>query len=291
MQHLHERMRLQMEKFRLGAKYLDEHAQQLQEATNRHLYDLYTELIQPLADCLNAKHLIIVPHGVLHYLPFHAFFDGNQYLIDRYTVSYVPSASVLRYCVERQPVRDARPLIVGVADERAPLIETEVSHLRKIVPEARIYSGKRATRRMIRREAVEADFLHIATHVVFRTDNPMFSSFKLSDGSLTALDLYSMKCRTNLVTMSGCKSGIGALPDADELLGLTRGFLYAGARSLLLSLWDVNDQATCTFMATFYERWLSGASKAEAVRAAIQVVRHTQAHPYFWAAFVLVGNP
>jgi CHAT domain-containing protein len=100
-----------------------------------------------------------------------------------------------------------------------------------------------------------------------------------------------MKCRTNLLTLSGCKSGMGALPDADELLGLMRGFLYAGARSLLLSLWDVNDQATCTYMAAFYEQWRSGATKAEAVRAAAQCVRASDPHPYHWAAFSLIGNP
>src|SRR5262245_53699090 len=193
--------------------------------------------------------------------------------------------------MERQPVQNVRPLIVGVADERAPLISAEIAHLRRIIPGARTCFGKRATKKVIRREGRESDFLHIATHVVFRNDNPMFSSFKLSDGSLTALDLYSMECRTNLVTLSGCKSGMGALPDADELLGLTRGFLYAGARSLLLSLWDVSDQSTCALMAAFYEKWLGGASKAEALRAAMQSVRVAQAHPYFWAAFVLVGNP
>jgi CHAT domain-containing protein len=290
-QHLHERIRLQIEKFRLGSKYIEEHGLQLQQAMNQHLRDLYSELIQPLVGSLRAKHLIIVPHGILHYLPFHAFSDGERYLIDSYTVSYAPSASVLQYCIEREPVQDASPLIVGIADDKAPLIRDEVSRLRKIIPGARTYFGKRATTEVVRQAAVESDFLHIATHAVFRTDNPMFSSFKLADGSLTALDLYSMKCRTNLVTLSGCKSGVGAIQDADELLGLMRGFLYAGARSLLLSLWDVNDQSTCAFMSTFYEKWLGGVSKAEAMRAAVQAVRGTQAHPYFWAPFTLVGNP
>src|SRR5262249_40726866 len=150
-----------------------------------------------LAPHLNTQHLIIVPHGVLHYLPFHAFWDGTSYLIDRYTVSYAPSATVLRYCAERKPVENARPLIVGVADARAPQISKEVAHLRKLFPQARTYSGRRATRKVVRREAVQSDFLHIATHAVFRTDSPMFSSLKLADGSLAAIDLYSMTCQTN----------------------------------------------------------------------------------------------
>jgi CHAT domain-containing protein len=78
---------------------------------------------------------------------------------------------------------------------------------------------------------------------------------------------------------------------ADELLGLMRGFLYAGARSLLLSLWDVNDQSTSTFMGAFYQAWLGGMTKSEALRAAIQHVRKQDPHPYYWAPFVLIGNP
>jgi len=290
-QHLQERLRLQLDKFLIGSRYIKQHADQLQEATSRHLAHLYTELVAPLVPHLNAKHLIIVPHGVLHYLPFHAFFDGTNYLIDRYTVSYAPSATVLRFCMERKPVENAQPLIIGVADERAPQISKEVAHLKKIFPNARAYSGRRATRKVLRREAASSDFLHIATHAVFRTDSPMFSSLKLGDGSLAAIDLYSMTCHTNLVTLSGCRSGATEVAGADELLGLMRGFLYAGARSLLLSLWDVNDRSTSTFMGAFYQAWLGGMTKSEALRAAIQHVRKEEPHPYYWAPFVLIGNP
>jgi CHAT domain-containing protein len=289
--HLHERLRLQMDKFLLGSTYVKDYAIQLREATDRRLQELYVELVRPLAGVLDSKHLIIVPHDVLHYLPFHSFLDGKEYLIDRHTVSYAPSASVLRYCMERSPVHGAKPLIVGLADEQAPQITHEIAALKKLVPEARTYFGRRATRRTLRREAVQSDFLHVATHAVFRTDNPMFSSLRLSDGSLTALDLYSMTCQTNLVTLSGCKSGVSDIAGADELLGLMRGFLFAGARSLLLSLWDVNDSSTSTFMRIFYESWLGGRSKAEAVREATRQVREKEPHPYFWAPFYLVGNP
>jgi CHAT domain-containing protein len=258
---------------------------------DRHLQELYTELVLPLEEDLRSPHLIIVPHGILHYLPFHAFFDGDQYLIDRHTISYAPSASVLKFCMSREPVESCRPVIAGVADDRAPLIADEIASLKRIAPDAYTYFGDDATISAIRNAVAQADFVHLATHASFRSDNPMLSAFRLSDGWMTALDLYSIKCRTNLVTLSGCKSGVGALPDADELLGLMRGFLYAGAHSLQLSLWDVNDQATCTYMAAFYEQWRSGLTKAEAVRAAAQSVRASHPHPYYWAAFSLIGNP
>src|SRR4029077_17001028 len=95
---------------------------------------------------------------------------------------------------------------------------------------------KAATREAFMEKAGTSSFLHIATHAIFREDNPMFSSFKLADGWCTAFDLFSMSCQTNLVTLSGCQSGITKISGADDLLGLMRGFLYAGARSLLLSL-------------------------------------------------------
>ena len=264
----------------------------LQENSLGLLQRLYDLLLKPISSALEScEHLTIVPYGMLHYLPFHAFFDGTDYLIDRYTISYAPSASVLRYCMERKPVENARPLIIGVADERAPQIAHEVAHLKKLFPQSRTYFGDRATRKVVVRQAAQADFLHIATHAVFRTDSPMFSALKLADGWLTALDLYSMTCNTNLVALSGCRSGASELTGADELLGLMRGFLYAGARSLLLSLWDVNDRSTAKFMGAFYQAWLSGLSKSASLRAAIQHVRAEEPHPYFWAPFVLIGNP
>jgi CHAT domain-containing protein len=290
-QHLQERLRLQMDKFLIGGDYVQEYATPLLKAANQHLQELYTELIMPFASGIKGSHLIIVPHGPLHYIPFHALYDGTRYLVDRFTISYAPSASVLRYCIDRETVTNATPLIVGVPDENAPLIEYEVQSLRKLLSDCRTLSGKRATRRVFQREAVEADFIHVATHAVFRSDNPMFSSFKMADGWITALDLYSMKCNANLIVLSGCKSGMNQLMGADELLGLTRGFLYAGARSLLLSLWDVNDKSTSRFMAEFYQSWLGGQTKSVALRLAIQKVRAEEPHPYFWAPFLLVGAP
>jgi CHAT domain-containing protein/tetratricopeptide (TPR) repeat protein len=289
-QHLHERLRLQTESFMLGDTYVNDHRATLLQGTNRHLQNLHGELIRPLANALNVRHLIIVPHSTLHYLPFHAFYDGAEYLIDRYTISYAPSASVLRYCIERKPVEQAKPLIMGVADDHAPQIAEEIAALRRMVPHANTYFGEAATREVLGAFGGQSDFLHIATHATFRSDNPMFSSLKLADGSLTALDLYSMTCQTNLVTLSGCKSGVTELSGGDELLGLMRGFLYAGARSLLLSLWEVNDRSTASFMTEFYRCWLGGSSKAQSLRQAALLVRQNDPHPYYWAPFYLVGS-
>ena len=119
----------------------------------------------------------------------------------------------------------------------------------------------------------------------------MFSSFKLADGWFTAFDLFSMTCQANLVTMSGCQSGMSEVAGADDLLGLMRGFLYAGARSLLLSLWNVNDESTAALMTDFYRKWKEGTSKSAALRSAMLTVREQFPNPFYWAPFFLVGNP
>jgi CHAT domain-containing protein len=266
------------------------HSDRILEGTKHHLSTLYAALIEPLAAELRTPQLTIVPHGMLHFLPFHAFFDGEQYLIDRFEIAYAPSASVLRYCAENQDVDGASPLIVGVADELAPMVDEEVRMLSTLFPGGRTISGADATRAAFSDAARTASFIHIATHANFRQDNPMFSSFKLADGYVTALDLFSMSCRTNMVALSGCQSGLAEVSGSDDLLGLVRGFLYAGARSLLLSLWSVNDESTALLMGEFYKAWQGGENKAKALQTAIRNVRRTHPHPFHWAPFIMVGK-
>jgi CHAT domain-containing protein/tetratricopeptide (TPR) repeat protein len=286
-----ERLGFQLEKFMLGTDYVESHSKQILDATNRHLHELYKHLIAPLIKDVKTPHLAIVPHGSLHFLPFHAFFDGQRYLIDEFEVSYAPSASVFKYCLEKQVVQNASPLLVGVADESVPLVKEELSRLKLLFPGARLLQDESATREAFVENSQVSEFLHIATHAVFRQDNPMFSSFKLADGWFTAFDLFSMACQTNLVTLSGCQSGMSEVTGADDLLGLMRGFLYAGARSLLLSLWNVNDESTAELMARFYQEWQQGVAKSAAFRSAMLVTRERYPNPFYWAPFLLVGNP
>jgi hypothetical protein len=287
---LHERLAFQLEKFFIGKDYVGEHSERILQGTQRHLNALYAALMEPFVGEIKTQHITIVPHGMLHFLPFHAFFDGQQYLTDRFEISYAPSASVLRYCVENAEIVGASPLIVGVADELAPMVDEEVKTLGNMFPDSRVISGEAATRAAFSTAAETASFIHVATHANFRQDNPMFSSFKLADGYVTALDLFSMNCRTNLVALSGCQSGLAEVSGSDDLLGLIRGFLYAGARSLLLSLWSVNDQSTTLLMAEFYKEWRQGANKAKALQSAMRTVRKTFPHPFYWGPFILAGK-
>ena len=290
-QQLQEQLQFQLERMLLDPGHVREHGAVLMASTKKHLTELHALLVAPIRKMIKTKRLVIVPHGMLHYLPFHAFYDGTQYLMDACEVSYAPSASVFRYCVHKPDVVDSSPLIIGVPDPHAPQIRDETAALSRLLPQARILEGRQATRNAFKGEADRADFVHIATHAVFREDNPMFSAFKLAGGWITALDLYGLRCEANLVTLSGCSSGMQAIAGADDLLGLVRGFLYAGARSLLLTLWPVSDESTSQLMKAFYKCWIGGMAKTAAIQRACQEVRSDFPHPFFWAPFVLIGKP
>jgi CHAT domain-containing protein len=138
--------------------------------------------------------------------------------------------------------------------------------------------------------APEKRLIHIATHGNFRPDNPMFSGIRLSDGYLYLYELYHMQLSAELVTFSGCATGLNVVAAGDELLGLIRGALYAGARSLMLSLWDVNDRSTAEFMTLFYRRLGQSKNNAATLGEAAKELRERYPHPYYWAPFVLVGK-
>jgi tetratricopeptide (TPR) repeat protein len=286
-----EQLGFQVERLLIGGDFVRPHAEQILESIRWCLQELYVHLIAPFIDEIRTPHLAIVPHSALHFLPFHAFFDGEQYLIDRFEISYAPSASVLKYCLEKPEVSHNSPLLVGIPDEKAPLVDEELEKISRLFPAARVLRGKDATRAAFVEQSRASSFIHIATHVIFRQDNPMFSSFKLADGYFTAVDLFSLRCQTNLVTLSGCQSGISEVTGNDDLLGLMRGFLYAGAPSLLVSLWNVNDASTAALMVNFYREWRKGTVKSTAFRNAMLSVRQEHANPFYWAPFVLVGSP
>ncbi len=147
-----------------------------------------------------------------------------------------------------------------------------------------------ATLAALREHAPAADVLHLACHGQFRPDNPLFSSLRLGDGWLTARDAYTLDTRASLVALSACETGVSAVAPGDELLGLVRGFFYAGAPSLLLSLWTVDDEATAELMKDFYTSLRGGLRPAAALRAAQLRQMRERPHPFFWSPFVLTGR-
>jgi CHAT domain-containing protein len=262
----------------------------LLKATRTHLQELYQELLHPIRHQLKRLHLVIVPHESLHCVPFHALFDGVGYLVDAFTISYAPSASIYVQCCQKPVKQEGGSLILGVPDLRAPAIRGEIQSVARTLPEPEVLLGRRASAKNLQEKGPRSRLIHIATHGFFRQDNPIFSGIRLGDTFLTLYDLYRLRLPVDQITLSGCSTGASVIGAGDEIIGLMRGLLSAGARSLLLTLWDVNDKSTAAFMKTFYERLFHGSNRASALRKAMQSVREQHPHPYYWAPFVLVGN-
>ncbi len=286
-------LRFQLEKFSLGQRYAETHRGALRRCVDDYLEALHGDLIAPLAGALEGRRLIFVPHGSLHYVPMHALKgpDG-RYLIEHHEVSYCPSATVFQLCSRRsEPASTATDVLaVGLSDDRTPHIVEELATIGRLFEGAEVLRDERADKAAFLSRAPSSRYLHLATHGYFRRDNPMFSSVRLADGPLSFYDVFDLDLDAELVTLSACNTGINDLAPGDELCGLMRGFLYAGASSLVVSLWAVNDRSTSDIMQRFYGHLRNGASKRSALRLAELEALEQYGHPYYWAPFILMGK-
>lgn len=286
-----DQLRFQISSLRYGAGRMRKHLPSLTARARQHLATLYDLLLGPVEEYADGRRLVIVPYRSLHYLPFHALYDGARYVIERREVTYAPSAVVLRHSLSRQANAPERALLLGVANAQTPRVRDEIRTLAPLFPEATALLDEEATLAALRQQASSADVLHLACHGQFRPDNPLFSSLRLTDGWLTVRDAYHLDLsHCNLVTLSACETGMSAVAPGDELIGLARGFISAGAPSLVLSLWTVDDEATAQLMASFYRRLRAGDHPAAALRSAQLQLLKDEPHPFFWSPFILVGR-
>ena len=283
-------LRFQIDTLRFGAASVRRHLPSLTEKIKLHLKALYKQLIGPFANALQGRNLIIVPHGALHYLPFHALHDGDKYLIESLEISYAPSAAIFQYCLQRGEHGLDRALLLGVSDDETPRIHDEIRSISGIFGNTTSLVDESATADALRLHSAAADVVHLACHGQFRSDNPLFSALLLADGWFTVRDAYSLRLDNALVTLSACETGANVIAPGDELIGLARGFFSAGARSVLLSLWMVDDEATNQMMVDFYREMKTGSSLSASLRAAQLRMLKEMPHPFFWSPFVLVGH-
>ena len=285
-------LQLQLAKFRLGEDYVHRMEKWLLNATQSHLEELYDLLIAPIRHYLVAEHLVVVPHTFLHYLPFHALSDGKRYLIDDFSISYAPSGSIFALC-QNKPVHKGanETLVFAVPDSRAPYIAEEGQFVASAMKPSQLFMGPDANEERLRHLGPQSRFIHIATHGYFRQDNPMFSSIRLGTSMLSLFDLYQLQLNAELVTLSGCGTGMNVVVGGDELIGLVRGLLYAGAHTLMVSLWEIHDESTAEFMRDFYTAYKSSSNKAQALREAVLNLRAKRriritGRPFrWWASF------
>ena len=260
---------------------------------------LYKRLFQPLERALNKRNLIIVSHGILHYLPMNALHDGNGYLIDHYSIRMMPSASAMKYIGKKKAEQTGGILIFGnpnLGDPKLDLIyaEQEAIAVGNIRSGSKIFLRKEATEAALRKYGNTFNYLHFATHGHFDLEAPLKSALLLApdsqyNGMLSADKLYSLNLDADLVTLSACETGLSKIANGDDLVGLTRGFLYAGSSSIVASLWKVDDRATAELMTRFYMELLKN-NKVESLRAAQLETKKKYSHPYYWASFQLTGN-
>lgn len=261
---------------------------------------LHERLLGPVRDRLGDGGLLIVPHGPLHYLPFAALHDGQGWLVQRRPLRYLPSASVLRFL--REPATAGLPqmLVLGnpdLGDARydLPSAAVEAEAVARMSPGSRLFVGKAASEEAFKSHAASHRIVHVASHGEFNAAQALQSRLLLApsgghDGSLTVAELYELQLDADLVTLSACETGLGKVLSGDDVLGLTRGFLYAGSRNVVASQWQVDDAATAELMQRFYGHLRAGTPKREALRLAQVETSRGRPHPFFWAAFFLTGH-
>jgi len=201
---------------------------------------LYEILIEPILPHVNGKELIIVPHNILHYLPFHALLSPNgHYLIQDYPVYYHSSASLLKFTTaKRRASRGEKVLVLGNPDLGDPrrnleFAELEAQEVQRLYPRSTVLLKKEATEERTKRLSPRHDILHFATHGELKESDPMSSALLLAkegkeDGRLEVREIFGMNLNANLVVLSACETALGKLSRGDEFVGLTRAFIYAG---------------------------------------------------------------
>jgi CHAT domain-containing protein/Tfp pilus assembly protein PilF len=294
----------QLSKSRLSA-YIDNY---FREVVGYTLFDnivqtwleLSKYLIDPISEYISKANLVyFVPHSVFHYLPLHALeLDANPIIKGR-PVLYLPSATLLQFYVDRNR-RSLKTCSAFAIQERQQgyLFSREAESV------ANLFGGKALVD--VDKKAVvensEKDILHFATHGNFNFSDALSSGIALRNETLTAKELFSWSLNVGLITLSACQTGVNKTGPGDELIGLTRSLLYAGARSVIASLWSVYDDSTIELMTTFYsllkdsqEKSVEPISKATALQLAqIKIMENKEhpkwKHPYYWAPFILVGD-
>jgi|GEM_PF-4200476 len=262
-------------------------------------FDLLIVPLKPLID--QYQRLIISPHLFWHYFPFQALYDKKEgnYLCDQFELGYCPSGSTLHFCQQKDRVARDRSLILSRNDGDLPYADKEADLVAgPFSPNCRVLKGKLAHLGQVSAKAADYDVVHLACHGQFNHEQPFLSGIDIppeeSDERRTyLLDLFHLRLDCSIVTLSACDSGLSRFTSADELIGLSRGLFYAGAASVMLSLWQVADESTCYLMENFYWHFVKNRqAKTRALQLAMQAVkaRTEYAHPYYWAPFVVMGD-
>lgn len=277
---------------------------------------LFQQLVAPLLGPKEKKKkLIIIPDGLLNYIPFGALNTAEgelSYLMEHYDISYVNSATLHEQLTNRKQMEGDllafAPRFSGELTEVNPNRDTllPLPHNKREVErilssfKGKSYVDDEATLQNFSSQLSDFSTIHLATHAVFDDHAPEFSYLAFSttddqDHLLYVKDLYNLQLHSNLVTLSACETGVGELKRGEGFLSLARGFFYSGASSITSTLWKINDASTAQIMDSFYKNLAEGDTKDEALRKAkVDFLRtngeNALAHPYYWSGFIVSGN-
>jgi CHAT domain-containing protein len=263
--------------------------------------DLFSKLMSAvMPEIEGAKYLGFVPHSFLHYLSFATLYDGAQYVADRFPLFYLPSASVLKYTLNRRTDnKNLQVLAIGNPSLNDPALnlpfaEQEVESIKWNFDHITLLTREKATESWVEKNIGKFGIIHIASHGTFDPINPLFSAIKLArdekaDGNMEAAEVFGLEINADMVLLSACQTGLGRITQGDDVIGLNRAFFYSGTHSIISSLWRVSDISTAVLVKQFY-RLYSIYNKTESLRRAMLHVKNRYPHPGYWGAFILSGD-
>jgi CHAT domain-containing protein len=296
-----------------------------------HGHNLYSSLIEPVKKYLISNNLIISPDNILSYIPFETLITNDKtednlifrslsYLMNEYRISYAYSATLLSESAKSK--QSFSNSLIAFAPEYLPTFNTDsVSNERflmggflnplpyakkeaeyvALISHGALYSDTMATESAYKNRAGNSDIIHLAMHTLINNHNPnlskmIFSILKdtLEIIGLNVSEIYSIPLKAKMVVLSSCNTGTGNLRKGEGILSLARGFIYAGSKSVVMSLWEVNDESGTDIVKYFYKNIMNGDSKSESLRKArikyLKSADQLRSHPYFWSTLVIYGD-
>jgi CHAT domain-containing protein/Tfp pilus assembly protein PilF len=294
-------------------------------------HSLYRILIEPAEPYLTGDKIVISPDNILSYLPFETLVSEEfrspdllyreaPFALKKYRFSYIYSVTLSSEATHRSRRINNRlvafaPTYEGmeIADSMLtawPSLRGEIRDLPYAILEAEDavsqcngmgYIGEEAKEKVFKDEAPRFDIIHMAMHTLVDDRNPAFSKMLFTgsqegsnDGMLNTYEVYSIPLNAMMVVLSSCNTGSGMLVTGEGILSLARGFLYAGSRSAVMSMWEVEDVSASEVIHSFYKNMRSGQTKSSALRNArlrfLRTADQGRSHPYYWAALVIYGD-
>lgn len=267
---------------------------------------LYNKLVPDQLSSLNNLDLLIKTDGIINSFPFDVLYDGNDYLLSRHNISY-PTLIINNSKNEEQSLFMAPSYSVttdiSLAEERSLLVElthnkNEIEKISKRIT-GKFFFGKNANLETFINNLDNNKVIHVASHAVINEHNPNYSylAFANTENKKTKLyqeEIPNYNFSSELVTLSACETGLGEYIKGDGVFSLGRSFLLSGAKSIVSSLWSINDRSTSIVMDNFYQHLASGKDKALSLRLAkidyMNSVDEEYKHPYYWSSFILIGD-